>query len=368
MCRFALVATLLTGCFYVDRINQRPSIAIEQSSSDVVYRGSTVSLRAVSDDPEEHVVFYQWRAYACTDARDFATCDAVPFYSGVLESAQFEVGFVRNDAALPVESILVYLEAEDDYGAIARPRQELIIPVANQPPGLTLTMSSSYDYVVDTPVLLAAKVSDLDDGADSTQLAWTVYSPMGQQPVPLAARAIPDDNDPMTVQEGKTFTPPGTGRWEIEVTATDPLGSVTTDSFIIDVVDDQAPCLAQYSPITAPAGSALPLTEATLFQVSVVTDVLDPYPTVPGDAIRGTTEFAWSIKQPGASTRTPLAVTGNGVAIDPGNYEPGDIVELRVEIADRISRTLTCADSQPTCSVTSSDTCIQRQTWRMEVR
>jgi hypothetical protein len=116
----------------------------------------------------------------------------------------------------------------------------------------------------------------------------------------------------------------------------------------------------------APAGEALPISDPTLFQVLVVKDTLDPYPLDAGDPARGVTSFAWSIKQPGASTRTPLATTGNSVTFDPSSYAPGDIVELRVEIADRVNTAVSCDEDLPTCSATPS--CNQRLTWRVEVR
>jgi hypothetical protein len=123
----------------------------------------------------------------------------------------------------------------------------------------------------------------------------------------------------------------------------------------------------QWAPIAAPSSTEWPMTDPTLFQVKVVKDTLDPYPTVPGDAVRGTTAFKWSIKQPGSSSRTLLGAIGNAVSLDPANYTPGDIVELRVEIADRNKTPVNCADDQLTCSVISTS-CIQRQTWRVVVQ
>ena len=64
----------------------------------------------------------------------------------------------------------------------------------------------------------------------------------------------------------------------------------------------------------------------------VVTDDLDPYPPVPGDPILGTTTFAWSLLAPGASSFASLAATSNSVALDPADYTPGDLLELRVEV------------------------------------
>jgi hypothetical protein len=110
-----------------------------------------------------------------------------------------------------------------------------------------------------------------------------------------------------------------------------------------------------------------PLTEATLFQVSVVDDELDPYPTIPGDTFKGTPTFFWSLKE-GAGARTDLAYQGNAIDLDPANYTVGDILELRVEITDRNSVRPTCNDNLDTCAVGTDTSCIQRLTWRVEVR
>lgn len=360
------LAALSGGCFYIDAVNQRPSISIRQTSGELVYRGGDVRLDAEADDPEEHIVFYQWRAYLCTDE---LVCDAVPFQTAVLDHMTFVVPSKRNDEDVPVQAIRVVLEAQDDYGAIARPHQELLIPVANYAPDLELSMRTRYGYVVNTPLELYARVGDKDDpSVEPLPLEWTVFTPMNQPKYMLEDIVVPDPEAPSFFQLGKQFTPEGVGEWHVQVTATDPLGAVTQKSLVINVVPDHVPCLAQWAPIAAPSSSAWPMTEPTLFQVSVVEDDLDPYPTVPGDGELGTTTFAWSIKQPGATTRTSLGVTGNAAALDPASYTPGDIIELRVEITDRnnVSPQLQCSDD-PTCSVISDASCIQRLTWRVEV-
>lgn len=364
---FVAVAASSGGCFYVDAVNQRPSISIRQSSGELAYRGSNVRLEAESNDPEGHIVFYRWRAYLCTDE---LVCDAVPFHTEVLDATTFVVPSMRADEPVPVQAIKVILEAQDDYGAIARPHQELLIPVADHAPILDLSMRTRYGYVVDTSIDLFARVGDKDDGAENAlPLDWKVFSPMNQPSYELVDIAnVPSPDAPSYLQFGKRFTPAGVGEWEVQVTATDPLGVATQKSLVINVVPDHVPCLAQWAPIAAPSTSAWPMTEPTLFQVSVVQDDLDPYPTVPGDSELGTTTFAWSIKQPGASTRTSLGVTGNAASLDPASYAPGDIIELRVEITDRndVSPQTQCSDD-PTCSVISDAQCIQRLTWRVEV-
>jgi hypothetical protein len=368
--RCALLCLVASGCFYVDPINQRPSLEIEQTSTDVVYRGDSVKLRAVANDPDDQFVFFHWRAYAATDESDY---DNAPFYemSGDLEydTAEFVVPSDRVDTMVAVEAIRVVLEGQDEYGATARPEQQLWIPVANRAPTLELRKDSRYGYVVTKPINVYAKVGDPDDWPNVPELTWEVFTPPDQPEYMLDDLTVdPAPDDTTHAQLGKTFTPEGIGDYEIRVTATDRLGEPTVKSIMVTVADDAPPCLQQLTPLVATAPAALPMAEPTLFQVHVVTDDLDPYPGV-DDPQLGTATFTWSLLAPGMAARQTLnGVSGNGVALDPASYHPGDILELRVEIADRVPRMLMCADDNPTCSVISDDNCLQRQTWRIEVR
>ena len=137
---------------------------------------------------------------------------------------------------------------------------------------------------------------------------------------------------------------------------------------MVTVNPDSPPCLRTLSPVVAQSPAALPMSEPTLFQVHIVADDLDPYPSV-NDPELGPTRFTWSLLAPPSGSRQVLtAVTGNRLALDPASYQPGDIVEVRVEIADRNLTPITCADGNATCSVISDNNCLQRQTWRVEVR
>lgn len=363
--RVSLLLLAVSGCFYADPINQRPSLDIKQTSTADVFRGDSVHLEAVANDPDGQDVFFQWRAYLCTDE---TTCDGAPYFGGFDKELDFTVPSKRVDQAVPVRAIHVLLEGQDEFGATARPIQQLWISVRDRGPTLELSQYSRYLNVVGTPVDVYAKVGDPDDWPAVPQLTWTVYSPSTQPVYTFTDVTVPPDGDATHAQFGKRLTAQGIGDYTIEVTATDSLGESITQSEVVTIGVDKPPCLTQLSPIVAPAGSALPISEQTLFQVHVVTDDLDPYPTI-NDAILGTTRFTWSLLAPGATARQVLSgVSGNGVAIDPATYQPGDIVELRVEIADRNLTPITCADSSPTCSVIADNACIQRQTWRVEVR
>lgn len=366
-----LVAVLgSTGCFYVDPINQRPALDIRTASDDTVFRGDRVELRAVAQDPDGHIVGFRWRAQACTEISQADGCDPVPFASSLIESFGFDVPTLRVPSGVPVESIRVVLEGTDELGASAKPSQELVIPLGNRAPNLMLDKDSRYKYVARTPIGVFALVGDDDDGpAALAPLVWEVFAP-AQVTHTLTDRVVEQDpEDPDHVAFGKTFVADAAGDWQIRVTATDPLANTTTEMITVTVMEDTPPCLAQLQPAAPTGGALLPLTEPTLFRVPVVIDDLDLYPPVPADEVLGTTTFRWSLKPPGqpAHQAIPGAV-GNSYAIDPASYTPGDLVELRVEIFDQEPEAIPCNDSEQTCSVNVNSGCLQRQTWRMEIR
>lgn len=361
----ALVAVVSAGCFYTDPINQRPSADIIQTSAGPVYRSSSVTLEADTSDPEHQSVHVQWRAYACTDGTLPDGCDQDPFYTELADTASFDVPNLRADGT-PVESVLVILEATDSEGATAKPDQQLVITVSDHPPIVKTRTVSSYDYVVGMPMVMYAAVTDPDDPPPPPQnVTWQVTAPDGSSFGPLGD--LPPQLDGVTLNVGKTVTPDAIGLWNFQVTATDVENTPGGGPGSFQVVADHPPCIEQVSPITPPAGDALPVTQPTLFDVLVVADDLDPYPPEQGDPLRGTTTFSWSLEPPGASSFGSLGVTASSVAFDPSSYTPGDLVELRVEIYDRNHTQITCDPSDATCSVISDPTCVQRLTWTVEV-
>ncbi len=365
-----LVAALgISGCFYQDTINQRPAIDI-LATGDEVYRGDTVELTASSADPENHHVKFTWRAYACTDGAGGADCDVEPFYSEVLDHAELVVPLVREDQPLPVRNVRVVLEAKDELGATAKPAQELVIVALDRPPELELARGGNFIMTPGRDLIVYATVGDIDDGPVVLGApSWEVFAP-SQASYLLTDRAVTQNpNDAAHRTFAKTFRPSVTGDWELRVTSTDPLGKATTKSLFIPVAPPPPPCLAQLQPIVATGGAALPISDPTLFRVPIVVDDLDVYPPQTGDPALGVTRFQWSFQGPGASSHAAVSgATASSFALDPATFTPGDIVEVRVEIYDRENTPIVCPDSDPTCSTISMPSCIQRQTWRVEIR
>jgi hypothetical protein len=373
-----ITSALLGGCFYVDPINQRPSLEIENTSAEVVERGASgITLIAHVDDPEGQIVKLDWKMFVCDDAADVGTCDDIAKAEASAPTFVFDAPVARRDGTA-AQSLLVELSGIDDLGAEARPKQQLIIPLANAKPSVVVTQSAKYGKTVGTPIDLFAVYGDADDTADKVTLEFQLFSPTLSNvkgPDDLCdASTCPKPADETKLQIGKTFRPDVIGEWMVQVTATDQLGGPDGTTVVVEtviVVVDQLPCLGVVSPAPPPVSSTLPVGEPTLFQVFQIVDAIDPYPTNLADPILGQSEFHWSMKLNNSARQTLATETGNSIAFDPAAFDPGDVVELRVEINDRGSPfPLTCDPADPTCQLdpTLVPACLQRQTWKVVVQ
>lgn len=384
--RFIGVIALLSGCFYMPEVNQRPGLEIRSNGAALV-RGGSAEFEAVVVDPEADAVELDWRIYACgpvpdgAEPAEFGDCDTTPFQTG--STATFEVAAIpafrepRDGAAPePTRGIRVTLDGRDDRGAGAKPNQILAVAVGNAAPTLALAhVPSVYEDTVGTPIDVFAAYGDPDDQASGVTVAWQVFAPSEvpfDAPVDIPA---PDAPTPGDLQVGKRFIPTVEGVWQIRVVATDGAGAQREQTIPITVIPDRAPCLDQESPLIA-EGATLPVFEPLLVSAGV-DDNLDIYPylsiedsaTADPAKLIDPARFTWSLKV-GAGPREIIVddEVQNSVAFDPAAYAAGTIVEIRVEIEDRIARTLTCPDADATCAVVSGSGCLQRRTWRVEAR
>lgn len=363
-------AAALGGCFYVEPINQRPAIDIRLRSGDdpQVERGQQdVTLEAVVNDPEGQIVQYSWRVQACDVATDATTCDPEPIASSELEVIDFDVPLFRADGVTAPKELRVVLDARDELGASAKPSQELVLLVVDAAPAVTLFEQRPYDGIVGTPIDLFLEYTDVDDGAARVTFEIRARSQQTLTEVAVTDIAnVPPSVKPGHLQIGKRFVPTEVGPWEVEILAHSPGGRTTTIPHLTTANTDLPPCLGQLTPAVAPAATPLPLSDASLFQVLLVSDGLDRFPTDPDDPLLGSTRFEWSLRV-GGGARQALGTTGNAVELDPANFTLGEILELRVEIFDRNDTPVTCADDLASCSVIATS-CLQRQTWFVEVR
>ena len=365
-----VLAIAAPGCFYVEQINQRPSVSIRQLSGGTPARGSRLAFSAELDDPDGDPVAPSWRAFACTTGVDPAPdCDAAAFDSGTEDDFNFTVPVTRTDGA-PVLAVRVLLDATDQRGATARPEQELVVAIGDGLPVLAVRKVSLHDFVTGSAIHLFADVTDPDDAATAVSLAWTVFSPAGNPTFALTESPTAPPAVPGHRGEEYLLVAGAPGDWDVQVIATDPIGKTAMTDFLLVVTDDSPPCIASESPI-AQAGQTLPLFEVTQFEVPVVTDDLDTYPPELVDSDAGAAAFRWTLATNGGA-RAPLAIAGNAVELDPAQFHSGDVLDLRVEVADRVDRQASfaaCGDALASCALDPAvPSCTQRQTWHVEVQ
>jgi hypothetical protein len=367
----AAICVLLTGCFYIDPIFPRPHYHLV--APDVVTRGVVVTLTAQLIDTESQAGSFDWTVYGCAgfDHGVASNCDPTPFYHTQADATASTVHVTvpaTTMARAMTQAIQITLDARSDRGAVALSdgsNQEFA--VGDAPPAVGLERQS-HSLAVGAPIDVIATYGDLDSALDQIALDWTVMAPAlagsySFDDLPVAQ----DPADPGHRKAARRLTPTVEGSWDVQVIARDREGGSTMQHLgAFTVVPDRPPCLAQWLPAVAPVGQSLPISTQTVFQVPLVDDDLDPYPPI--TAIPQLA-FAWSILRPGETQRqVQVGATGNALAFDPAVYTPGDVVELRVEIFDRRRTALPCDDAAATCSITSSGSCLQRQTWRVEVR
>ena len=139
--RFWLAATVLSGCFYTDPINQRPSISIHPAKpGEAVSRGERdVSFYAVTSDPDGDTVALSWRAYACNGT----ACDAAEFQSSTDTTFDLIQIPLANTENRSFDTLEIRLEGRDALGATAKPSHCLLYTSPSPRDGLLSRMPSS---------------------------------------------------------------------------------------------------------------------------------------------------------------------------------------------------------------------------------
>lgn len=364
--RLALACSaLLAGCFYTGSLNERPRAEIEKvTPGPYHYPRDTVRLvaRKSSDSEDGADLVATWSAY---------TCPSDTSCSPLGESVALSIGseFAVTIPAQSHDPIRVQLVIRDSNGAESRDIET--IEVGNRPPEIAVQVRQggqapglSTTYVVTVPIEIAVAVSDPD--GDEATVEWALMRPRESDPDDVTWQPL--DETGAVYQ----LIPDVSGVWRVDVTASDGLAEGTEvhmEQILVD--EDQPPCIGITSPASPGDGHHIVRREdgPRTFSVLHVADDLDPSPRPAIDSpYLGVATFAWSLAGPETGgDLVPIAgATGPDVVIDPAGRAPGDLLELRVDVSDRVARTPTCGAADPVCS--TSDSCFQRLTWLVEIR
>jgi hypothetical protein len=359
------------GCFYTESINREPRANVQVSTPGPHYRGSQVTLSASkSDDPDNDLQSVSWRARACNAAHN--ACD--PSFDERAGLAVFETYGVivpaRRADGTAVEAILVEITAADTHGATHK--DQVFVDVTNRQPTPMLQVQGfaapKGGYPLGTSVRVVADA--LDPDGDAATYTWRYYPASGSQDQNVGWERVEDDIYDLTGDVA--------GEWMVEVEATDALGASAMARATVFLQQDGPPCIAATDPPAQAEASYIVERGATprRFAVLAVADDLDVYPPPSGQTAdgrpspQGTARFRWSIATPytGNVLRPIRGHALAGYTIDPGAYTPGDSLLLRVEIEDRNAFEVSCGQEQPTCSIAGDSACLQRVTWRIDIR
>jgi len=370
MCTRAVAAATLVGiagpgCFYTDPVNSRPHAQLQKETQGPLHKDDWVEFTAyTSDDPDgdRDDLIAVWRAYQCEDVEG-TLCPPGSEFEQADGSIYDKFTFQIPDK-LPVR---VVLRVHDRLGAFAE--DFMLVDVQNLDPDLSLQVQG-YEVAGGYPLGTYMQIfaTGTDDDGDALTYDWTLYPPAGSVPADVRWEEVDDPDN-----EVYELEPDVIGLWTVEVTVSDPDGGSTTKDVPILVQADAPPCIAITDPLAEPVGTYIldAGDDPRRFAVLSVTDDLDPFPSSDGDEdFLGEAGFRWYIATPDTGGEL-VQIDGHAAAdyfVDPTAFAPGDEVELRVEVADRIEREIPCAVDQPTCSVIGDPSCLQRVTWGIEIR
>jgi hypothetical protein len=359
------------GCFYTESINREPRANVQVSTPGPHYRRSQIALSASkSDDPDIDLHHVAWRARACNAAH--TVCD--PSFDeraslAVLAAYSVTVPERRLDGT-PVEAILVEITVVDKHRATHDDR--VFVDVTNRQPTPMLQVQGfaapKGGYPLGTTVRVVAEASDPD--GDAATYTWRYYPGSGSLEENVGWERVEDDIYDLTGDV--------TGEWMVEVEARDALGASAMARATVFFQQDGPPCIAATDPPAQADAGYIVERGATprRFAVLAVADDLDVYPPPPSQTAdgrpspQGTARFRWSIATPytEGALRPIRGHALAGYTVDPSAYAPGDTLLLRAEIEDRNASEVSCGQEQPTCSIAGDSACLQRVTWRIDIR
>ncbi|MES1210651.1 MAG: hypothetical protein ABUS79_32340, partial [Pseudomonadota bacterium] len=103
------------------------------------------------------------------------------------------------------------------------------------------------------------------------------------------------------------------------------------------------------------------------FSVTAMDDG-DPWPAAdPSYATPGFPRFTWKLRRPGDDWQPVVDYVLPSLTLAAHELTVGDQLEVRVEIADRVPRSLAACADEPTCALAAPD-CKQRLTFVVEAR
>jgi len=363
--RCILLAALLAGSstqclLYTDPINVKPEVTITEFPSASLTRKQSAHFAARAHDPDQDAASLRLTWYlgdgACPTNLDQAmTMGERQGTSATMDFTPTELG-----------PFCAWVVVTDEHGARAfdaRPGE-----VDNRPPTAALAVLAPPEAVGKSGVPSVALYSELrlsgagsaDPDGDALTYSWRILLPDNTTAMPDAC-AAPAPTDLCYVVRA-----PGAHRFELRVrdqATTNPAPLVQE----VMVRPDAPPCVVRTDPPFDLASLAPDSREPLVFRVLEVQDDGDPLPAPAGRASDST--FVWYAR-PGTSGAFDRYFRSlDQLSIPAVSYQPGDVLQVRVEYRDRIKdRQLGCGDQDLFCPHAPEAPCHQMVGWTVNFR
>lgn len=373
---WTIAAWSQSGCFFDEVINEEPVPGISALNPGLHYIGDILRFNATKSIDDGSELIAEWTAFACVEP---GNCRRIAEISYKSVATEFEVIVATH------ETIEVQLRIVDSFGAVRLQPDLHSSPVSNRQPSIDMQIqgtreSSSGPFVLGLPIhFVGLSMSTnssgesellpvlLDLDGDTTVISWQLSPPPGSL---TKTRVFEPEGE-----TGQRLVPDVAGEWTILLRSEDAFGGSAERELTFFVAEDGPPCLEVLSP-QAVDNAYYPLDsldDPRRFSVLSVVDALDPFPLAPGASpVLGEASFRWLLRSPGDSEFSLVpGFTASSYLIDATRYQPGDRVELRVEVMDRVSgpeRELACADNVGSCELRAGSECFQRKTWGVEIQ
>jgi hypothetical protein len=363
----------LTFCVWVKAIDSYGAASVDARTYDRMDHAPNALIALIAPPDDTSFPLHTQFQLSGAPSTDEDTSDTLTFTWEVsspdpnLDVTGCMVGKVCSFKADASGEYEVKLTVSDGTETSSIPRTLRVLPGA--PPVALLELVSPQGpgpYPLGTTFRVSSALSTGGDAMNPLEPEWMPLNRDGASGSAAALGDCVDDPAPGV----QCFTADAPGTYAVQLTVKNDTTSAPA-TLTLEVLPDQPPCIGLTAPpVTAPIVSAVASAGMT-FTVSTVDDDLDSFPMTMSDdpaaqALFGVSHFQWFLERGTSGFQTTL-VDSNSFLIDPGMFEVGEQIRVRLEIADDDTMRSAlefkaCTDD--TCFTgAQSDGCFQRVTW-----
>jgi hypothetical protein len=355
------------GCLlYTDSFNVAPDVQLIAPDKMLIGRREMFTARATDRDQRSDTLRYSWFQLQVANIEGCPK-DAAEAQSQLTSAMQLDTRSTQAVTLTEFASYCVWVVVTDRAGASGFAGKGF--KVENQPPTADLKLVSPQPLRWVGPAAHMALYSNVRISATTSsdpeeqplEFRWRITGRNGETIAPLPC-------DGLTKPAQVCHRLEASGEYRFELRTWDGAFESPPTELPILVMPDAPPCIEQTEPSYELPQVVVFSTERTNIQVLAVTDDGDPFPAAPGQQPQ--LAFIWRHRLVGAPEfQRQFLTTMPTLSFPPDNFRPGDEIEVRLDIFDRVAdRDFRACEGQPECKIDPERDCRQRVSWRVSYR